>query len=127
MERFPVLSSHLGALEALHIVVKHEATGAVVETEGRHELVAWRDIAAAAARGDNTPLARVRGLQLRRLAVAQTVPPSTVVGIQVSGIPGYEAARAKFSTFGAIACPKLSPPPYPCVSGCGGDLGKCPY
>jgi hypothetical protein len=125
MERFPLLASHLGALDALRAVVQEKATGAVVETRHGHSLVAWRDIAEAAARDRGRPIGQIHGLSVGRAAIASTIPASTVVGVEISTVHGYAAIEHKFSriplTVGAKPCPNLDD--YACTC----KNNDCPF
>jgi hypothetical protein len=122
MDRFPLLPSDLGAREALQAIVEDGATGAIMRTHGGgHTLLAWRDVADAAARNHHTPLTEVHGLRIHKMAIAVTEPPSAFVGVEISSIPGYQDAISRFTIIGAKSCPNL-PPPYACNCN-----GKCPY
>lgn len=121
MERFPLFDHDIGAKEALGVLVERRAPGVVLQIPHVKRLIAWSDIAAAARKHDES-LVQLPGLNLERVALAETLPRSTFVGLNVMEIPGYITMASRFSIVGAKVCPNLPPPPYPCTCG-----GRCPY
>jgi hypothetical protein len=127
MEKFPLLSSHLGAFDALRAVVREKATGAVVETRHGPALVAWRDIAELAARDRSRPLGDIHGLSVGEAAIAFTRP--ALVSVDISTVHGYAEILHKFSKLPSTAeanpCPNLDD--YACTcehKGCPFDPDK---
>ena len=120
MKSFPRLENDLDAKSALRVVNQHEATGAVIRTHDGHAVIAWGDIADAAAQNQDRPLADVHAIRIEESALVPADRDDLVM-VLTSSLPEYSRFSGRFTTIGAKQCPN-QPRPFPCRC-----TGACPY